>query len=190
MIKCLLCLLFPLSVFSQYVDYKSLSDEQLQVLFQKELLDMEVRGATPDLIFDKFVIEKDVYLQSREAYYRFLVHTEYLFDKILARKMENGTDQPSDFEKIKKFKQRKKHQDYQEYLAYKKTDKAKEAWENNTQDGILKLVVEDHQHYTDAEQKRYDGLIILLNRDPYFSTLHITDGKTTDVILPKAKASP
>lgn len=185
MIKIVL-ILFPLFVFSQHIDYESLSDQQLQEVLQKELQDMESRGTTPNLIMDKFVVDLDVYLVSRETYFRFLVHTNYLFDNFLSVKMQDGTDKPSDFEMVEKFKERKKQKSYQEYLDHKKTDAAKEAWENSTQDGILKLVVDNHEHYTEAEQKRYDGLIILLNRDPYFTSFKITDGQTIKVILPNA----
>lgn len=90
----------------------------------------------------------------------------YVADKMLAMKMENGSDAASDFEMAKKLKKQKT---YQDYVNQRKTDKAKEQWENNTQDGILKLVVDDLDQFTEAEQKRYDGLIILLNRDPYFT---------------------
>ena len=86
--------------------------------------------------------------------------------------------------KRKKFKNLKKQKSYQEYVDHKKTNEAKEHWENSTQDGILKLVVDNHEQYTEAEQKRYDGLIILLNRDSYFTHLNITDGHVTKVILP------
>ena len=68
MIKVIL-FLFPFCVFSQQIDYESLSDEQLQYVLQKELLNMEAKGATPDLIMDKFVVDLDRYLVSRETYF-------------------------------------------------------------------------------------------------------------------------
>lgn len=182
MIKTILVILFPLCVFAQDINYKSMSDEELQVVLQMELQDMEAKGATPDLIFQKFVIETNKYIMSREAYYRFGVHAEYMVDKLLAMKMENDTEKAGDFEMIKKIKKRKS---YQDYLDDKKSDQAKENWENSTQDGILKLVVDNHKQYNAAEQKRYDGLIILLNRDTYFTKLEITDGQTVKEILPQ-----
>ena len=184
MIKIVLLILFPICVFSQQIDYKSLSDQQLQEVLQKELKDMEARGATVYLIMDKFVVDRDAYMVSRESYFRFLVHTDYMLDKFLSTKMQDGTDKPSDFEMVEKFKNLKKQKSYQEYVDHKKTNEAKEHWENSTQDGILKLVVDNHEQYTEAEQKRYDGLIILLNRDSYFTHLNITDGHVTKVILP------
>lgn len=183
MIRIILVILFPLCVFAQVIDYKSLSDQELQIVLQKELQDMEAKGATPDLIFQKFVTETNVYLMSREAYYRFGVHAEYMMDKLLTMKIENDTDKLSDFEWLKNVKKRKS---YQNYLDDKKTDEAKEYWGNSTQDGVLKLVVDSHKQYNAAEQKRYDGLIILLNRDAYFTKLEITDRQTIEEILPHA----
>lgn len=184
MTKLFLFVLLPIYAFTQHVNYESLSDDQLQDLLKKELYDMESRGATADLILDKFVAKDNAYLLSRESYFRVLVHTEYMFDKLLATKMQNGTDEPSDFDMNKEFKKRLKQKTYQGYMDHKKTDAAKEQWENSTEDGILKLVVDTHEQYSEAEQKRYDGLIILLNRDPYFTRFQITDGQTNKVILP------
>ncbi|MBO3099147.1 hypothetical protein [Gelidibacter pelagius] len=181
MSKLLLLMFFPLCTIAQHVDFENMSDEQLQFTLEKELLDMEHRGATPPLIFAKFIVETDQYIQSREAYYRFVVHLNYVADKMLAMKMENGSDTASDFERSKKLKN---HKTYQDYVNYRKIDKAREHWENSTQDGILKLVVANHEQFTKAEQKRFDGLIILLNRDPYFTHLNITDGKITKRIMP------
>lgn len=81
----------------------------------------------------------------------------------------------------KKFKSQRT---YQDYVNRKRTDAAIEVWENSTHDGILKLVVHSHEQYTEDEQKRYDGLIILLNTDPYFTHLKITDGQTSKVMMP------
>lgn len=181
MMKVFLCIFFLLFAFAQHIDYESLSDEQLQTVFQKEFLDMEVRGATPDLIFEKFVVERDKYLVSREVYYRFVVHMAYMGDQLLSRKLENGTDEPSDFEMVKELKDPKS---YQEYLDYKRTEAAIEQWENSTHDGTLKLVDDNHNHYNKDEQKRYDGLIVPVNRDSYFSSFSITDGQSDKVILP------
>ncbi|MGC1632569.1 MAG: hypothetical protein WA749_10710, partial [Gelidibacter sp.] len=62
MLKIVLLILFPLCVFSQHMDYESLSDQQLQEVLQKELKDMEARGATRDLIMDEFVVDRDAYM--------------------------------------------------------------------------------------------------------------------------------
>lgn len=43
---------------------------------------------------------------------------------------------------------------------------------------------ENHEHYNEAEQKRYDGLKILLSKDPYFTSFLITDGERIMMILP------
>ena len=111
------------------------------------------------------------------------MHTDYMFEKLLSVKMQEDSDKSSDFEMFEKLRKLKKQKSYQEYVDHKKTDEAKEQWENSTQDGILKLVVDNHEQYNVAEQKRYGGLIILNNRDPYFTSFQITDGQTQKVIL-------
>lgn len=67
MYKFFLLMLFPLGVIAQHPGYESMSDEQLQFTLEKELLDMERGGATPPLIFEKFIVETDQYMMSREA---------------------------------------------------------------------------------------------------------------------------
>lgn len=97
---------------------------------------MESRGATTDLIMDKFVVDLDKYLVSKESYFRFLVHTDYMLDKILETKMADGIDKADDFEMVEKFRKFKKQKRYQDYFNQKKTDAAEEQWENSTQDGV------------------------------------------------------
>ena len=63
-----------------------------------------------------------------------------------------------------------------DYLEFKKTDEAKEIWENNTSDGVLRMVVNNLAKYEDEEQKRYDGLKQLMTNDDYFHTLIVSDG--------------
>ncbi|MBA6153149.1 hypothetical protein [Gelidibacter maritimus] len=181
MAKFFLFILISLNAFAQQMDYKSISDDQLKHSLENELLDMEKMGATSQSIFEKFVMETDAYIMSRESYYRFVVHLKYTTDKLLTKDVQNGSDAAKIFEIIEKMKHQKS---YQDYVDSRRTDKAKEHWENSTQDGILKLVVDDFDQFTEAEQKRYDGLIILLDRDPYFTHLNITDGKTTKKIMP------
>ena len=112
MIKIVLFVLFPLGVFAQHIDYESMSDDQLQYALEKELLELESRGATPPLIFEKFIMETDEYIMSREADYRFVVHMNYVADKMLAMKMQCGGDAASHLEMVKKMKNQKTYQEY------------------------------------------------------------------------------
>lgn len=183
MYKVILLVCFPLFAVSQTVNYDFLSDQQLQEVLKKELNKMESQGATPDIIFKKFVVDTDAYIQSRENFYRLSVYTNYAVKTMLSQKIEDGTDTPSDVEMVHKYKKIKKEKTYKAYLEHKKTDEAKEQWENSTQNGILKLIVANHEQYTEAEQKKYDGLVILLDRNPYFSHLLITDGTASKTVM-------
>lgn len=155
-------------------DYDELSDKDLQLKLSKELALLEANGADYKIIFDTFLVETDKYILSRVAYYRFDVFTKNISERYLDIKMKQGTLENNDVDTAEKIIKRNKT--YQEYLDYKKTDEAKETWENSTHDGILKLVVNDIERLTEAEQKRYDGLVLLLNKDEYFKSFVITDG--------------
>ena len=171
------------SAHSQEIDYERLSDDELVKVLEKQQNDMIAKGATPNDMFDYFVVGNDDYIQSRLDYYKFLVHTKYVADMFIQMKTKEGTLEDNDLEIAKNIKNKK--QTYAEYLEQKKTREAKERWENSTQNGILKLVVTNLETFSEEEQKRYNGLILLLNRDEYFTAFKITDGKTSKIILPE-----
>ena len=52
----------------------------------------------------------------------------------------------------------------------------------NTQDGVLKLFVEDAANKTDEEEKRYNALLKQLESDDFFNKLVVTDGKVTLIL--------
>lgn len=184
MLKHLIISIFLItSAHSQEMDYESLSDDELVKVLEKQQKDMIAKGATPNDMFNYFVVANDDYIQSRLDYYKFLVHTKYVADMFVQMKTKEGTLEDDDLEMAKSLKNKDKT--YAEYLEYKKTEEAKEIWENSTQDGILKLVVSNLDAFTDEEQKRYDGLVVLLNKDYYFSEFKITDGKKSKIILPE-----
>lgn len=179
----IICIFLFTSAHSQEIDYESLSDDELVKVLEKQQNNMIAKGATPSDMFDYFVVGNDDYIQSRLDYYKFLVHTKYVADMFIQMKIKAGTLEDNDLEIAKNIKN--KNQTYADYLERKKTRDAKERWENSTQDGVLKLVVTNLEAFTEEEQKRYDGLILLLNRDEYFTAFKITDGKTSNIILPE-----
>lgn len=176
--------------FCSFVGYSqtenvNLSDKALQNKLYKELTIMQKNGASADTIFEKFMIETDRYILSREAYYRLVVFTRNISELMIDKKMKEGNLKDSDLEMADGIN--KKMQNYSAYLENKKTEKAKETWENNVSDGILKLVVADINKLDEEEQKRYDDTLALLNRDDYFKSFVITDGIEYKTILKTLK---
>lgn len=178
----IICIFLFTSAHSQEIDYESLSDDELVKVLEKQQNNMIAKGATPSDMFDYFVVGNDDYIQSRLDYYKFMVHTKYIANMFIQMKTKSGTLEDNDLEIAKSIKNKK--QTYADYLELKKTDEAKATWEGSIQDGVLKLVVDDINAYTTEEQKRYDGLILLLNKDTYFTAFKITDGKESKMIYP------
>jgi hypothetical protein len=122
------------------------------------------------------------YLNTREEYYEFQANMKVMFDK-----MEHT------YNRDKIVLKEKLNRSYLDYLEFKKTDEAKEIWENNTSDGVLRMVVNNLAKYEDEEQKRYDGLKQLMTNDDYFHTLIVSDGfsslKVEELELLNAKSA-
>ena len=98
------------------------------------------------LIFKNSENFSNRYLNTREEYYRFQAKMKVIFDEM---GYYNGD---------KNVLKEKLNRSYLDYLEFKKTDEAKEIWENNTSDGVLRMVVNNLGKYEDEEQKKYDEL--------------------------------
>jgi bla regulator protein blaR1 len=157
----------------QVVD-QELTDEQLKEKLYKELLKMKEDGASFSEILSFVMPNREKYISSRTEYLRFMTYSDYLLNQSIERKTENGTLSAHDIERAEKMTSRK-HKNYLEYREWKKTDEAKQLWELGTQDGILKLVVNDLGNQTVEEQKRFDGLMKQLETDNYFRKVVVCD---------------
>ena len=150
---------------------QEISSENLKEKFYKELIQKEKEGVSLKKIADECLPDYNKYKYTKEEYYKFMAYQKFIdedprrlpLDAVegLAEKIHNG------FGIIKG--------DYNEYLAYKKTDKAKESWENNSHDGILRLVVDDLDNLTSEEKNKYNKKKELLSKDVFFTRLIMTD---------------
>ncbi|MEZ4797251.1 MAG: M56 family metallopeptidase [Flavobacteriaceae bacterium] len=143
---------------------QEMTDEELRDKYYVEMLDLYSSGKIQELSeFNKSLSIK--YLNTKEEYYKFQASMRVLFDKM----GDTYSGDKSSFEaKINKT--------YAEYLEWKKTDEAKEIWENNTYGGVLKMVVANIGSLTDEEQKRYDNLKQMMFKDDNYHSILISDG--------------
>lgn len=114
----------------------------------------------------------DTYIISKEAYYKSIAYMRYLSEKMVERKSENGelTDEIIDL--ANKMKLMTSYAEHRDWL---KTDEAKDRWEANASEGELRLVVNDMDNKTEAEQKRFDTLLSQLNTDKNFHKLVVCE---------------
>jgi len=163
---------------------QELSDEELFQIYYNGILKMKEEGATFFEIAEyggskKGHLEK--YIISREEYLKFQAYFEYIAQLTIERESKKGKLTKDDNKTIELLR-KTKDKSYKEYLEILKTKEAKERWELNTQDGVLKLFVEDAANKTEEETKRYNGLLKQLENDDFFNKLVVTDGKSTLVL--------
>ncbi|MGB0981350.1 MAG: M56 family metallopeptidase [Winogradskyella sp.] len=156
---------------------QELTDDELIQKYYDEIVAMKKNGATFFEISDYAGLKDSAtnnYIVSREQYLKFKAYFTYINDKTIKRKSEAGTLTDEDLNNTITdnaiFKRT-----YKEHLEWKKTDDAKERWELNTQDGVLKLVVNDLDNKTKDEQTRFDALMKQLNNDTYFKKLLVCE---------------
>tara|TARA_R110002073_G_scaffold236412_3_gene397520 strand:+ start:4851 stop:6674 length:1824 start_codon:yes stop_codon:yes gene_type:complete len=146
-----------------------MSDNELKEKLKKELSELKEKTENKFNALQQFHKKTDKYLATREEYYR----TQIYYQEMLGL----TNDIPDTDRRSLKELKHKLVRTYDEYLKWKKTDEAKEIWENNTHDGVLRLVVDDFKNLTEEEKKRQENFIQLMINDDSFRALIITDGK-------------
>lgn len=141
-------------------DFQELTDKQLKAKFSNELKEMESNGASFSEISNAHKPLGNLYVMSKGAYYKQQAFLKYMVHK-------SGTSKVNSSGAL--------NRSYSDYLEWKKTDEAKEIWENNTHDGVLKLVVNDLDNLTSEENKKYNKKKELLSKDVFFTKLLMTD---------------
>jgi len=164
----------------QIVD-QEITDEALIVKYYNELVSMKKSGVDFNALFayagfGENSLEK--YLLSKGEFFKMHAFRLYISDSYVQKKSEDGTLQQEDLD-YSEFMKESRYKNYAEYKAYKNTKAAKKDWELSTQDGILKLFVEDLANKTKEEETKFNGLLKQLESDSYFKKLVVTDGTQT-----------
>lgn len=152
---------------------ENLNHEEMLKKYHDLIVDMKENGASFEEINDFAMPNQERYIGSRTDYYKFTAYTKYIMGDIQDRKQE-GKDVSEINEDLSKSLKSKMNRTYEEYVAYKQTEEAKETWENNTKDGVLRLLVNDGNNMTDEEEKRMNHKLDMIERDEYFKKLLIT----------------
>jgi len=147
------------------------NEEPIIKKYYNELISMEKGGSSFLEIAKSAGMDSksnDAYVISKEAYYKSIAYMRYISEK-----MEEHTSEKAELtdEIIDIAHKMKLLPSYTEYRDWLKTDEAKDHWEANANDGELRLVVNDMDNKTKAEQKRFDALLNQLNTDDNFHKL-------------------
>ena len=156
---------------------QELTDAELQKKYYDELVAMAKNGASFTEIMNYIGFtdkNKHNYIKSRKEYLKIRAYMEFTADGMLERKSENMTLTQQDVSSAERMKLNR-FKSYEDYRVWKKTDEAKELWELNKQDGVLRLVVKDLGNMTDKERKRFDDLNKQMGNDSYLRKLVVSE---------------
>lgn len=162
------------SVTSTDTNTQELTFEQLVEKYYQDFLEMEEQGVNIFKSYSHLRPMKEKYIVTKDEYAQFDAFGKYILKNSVKRKREDGTLEQKDLDMMNSMLNKRKN--YHEYLEWKKTDKAKELWENNSHDGVLRLVVDDFSKLTEEEKKEEQSKKELLFRDDFFHKLIVTDG--------------
>ncbi|MDN3491265.1 M56 family metallopeptidase [Winogradskyella bathintestinalis] len=146
---------------------QELTDAELIKKYYNKMVTMKKNGATFFQISDYAGIntyDPGKYLLSRTEFLKLKAHGQLISDGIIQRKSEEGSPIQKDINTVS-LTQLDKFENYDDFKAFKSTKAEKERWESNTQDGVLKLYVEDVGNKTPEETKRFNALIKQLEND-------------------------
>lgn len=160
---------------------ESLFDARVEVYY-KEILELSQKKSNADIIRNQYDIEnqnseKEQYIKDIDQVARMKAYQKYSADEYIRLEKEMGTFSNKDIEMVNKVLDR--YKSYNDYLAYQKTDKAKRNWESNIRDGVLRLAVDDIKNLSEEEKKRQEEKIALIEKDDFFHSLLVTDGKSS-----------
>ena len=151
------------------------NEEPIIKKYYNELIAMEKSGSSFLEIARSVGMDgksDDVYVISKEVYYKSIAYMRYIGEKMEERTSEKGelTDEIIDI--AHKMKLMSSYAEHRDWL---KTDEAKDRWEVNASEGELRLVVNDIDNKTNAEQIRFDALLKELNADNNFHKLVVCE---------------
>ncbi|WP_425076736.1 M56 family metallopeptidase [Psychroserpens sp. S379A] len=155
------------------VDDSKLSDKALKEKYYNLIQEMVKNGEGFMKIFDFGLGNKEQYILSKSDYYKQNAYFEYITNTSMQRKVENDEDISQ--EDIKHSESMKKmfSRTYDEYVDWKHTNEAKEIWENNSRNGVLRLLVNDLGNMTEEEKQTMRHKLDMIERDTYFKKLLI-----------------
>ncbi|MDG5490340.1 energy transducer TonB [Psychroserpens sp. SPM9] len=150
-------------------DLQELTDKELFDKYYNDIVALHEKNVDFSDIYEAYKPNREKYVLSRDQYYK-----QMAFFKFFAQKGAKELEKDSKFlERFSKFKP------YNDYLESKKTDEAKQLWESDIQDGILRLVISAGK-MTDEEKKKFDQKLDLIEKDEFYKGLLVVteDGRT------------
>lgn len=180
LVPMVLGMLIYTSTSAQQTQSIELEDKELYHALTEELKEMEQQEATPYEIIHAFSPYFDGIEPTKEEYYRAYIYKEHSIKEFIEIMKRQGVSES----KIAKAKASFGYQrNYRDFLAYMKTTEGLIEWQNRSNLGVIKQLVDDMNDLTDEEQARFAENENFVYNDKFLDwyKLVLTDGKSTKV---------
>lgn len=153
-----------------HAEESQLSDEELKTKYFNEIKEIKDNGGLfPDI--RNFVKSAgDKYILNRYEYYKMSAFFDFMTRVSEKKETENDALTEADITRHQRMTSIY-NRTYDEYMSWKQTDEAKDTWENNTRDGVLRLIVNDLGNISDEEKQKMNHKLDMIERDDYFKKL-------------------
>ena len=164
-------------------DTQQLTDKELYDKYYDELVSTD-KNVDEIMGFIKSALSDDSkYIKTREHFIKTKVFKSLVDDGYTDPNMKNRTKT--------EFENTAYPVTYEDYLTYKKTAEAKLEWESNTQEGILRLVINGSGKKTAEEDEKFEKKLDLLENDAsYKGLLVVTEDGKTKMMISDVKSQP
>ena len=168
---------------------QEMTDEELENMYYQQLVEIKNKNLSLYPYGTNFITKKDNYIVTRQEHFKARAFFRFLKENRIKQLKEDGIYEEED--SLAYITLLNKYKSYADYLAYKKTDEAKRAWDNQTREGVLRLVVDDIGNFTDQEKALFDKKMKMIDDDEYFKKLLIVsvDGRAKTLIKSEPKTN-
>lgn len=170
----------PYPVFQKESSNQELPFLELVDRYYDEILELSKSNDDFNEIHHALVSTEFPFIESKDIVARRQALTNYFINQIIMEKEREGKLTKADKEAYEK--EINLYKTYEDYLAFKKTDEAKKAWEDTAKVGEIRLVVSDMKNLTAAENQLKAEKLELMNKDDFYHTLLMTDGKSSTLL--------
>ncbi|WCO01350.1 M56 family metallopeptidase [Psychroserpens ponticola] len=155
------------------IEDSELSDKELRQKYYNQIVEMKKNGKSFMEINDFFMKDLGNYIETKTNYYKKVTYFQYIYNTSKESKVENNNLTQEDIESYESLNS-KFNRTYDKYVAWKQTDEAKDIWENNSRNGVLRLLVNDLGNMTEDEKQKMKHKLDMMERDVYFNKLVVS----------------
>lgn len=153
---------------------QELSDYELENMYYQQLVDLSKKDSEVGKgIIQEYILKNEGYIVTRKEHFKARALLRFLKEMRIKHLKEDGNYKEEDSKTFANLLG--KNKTYAGYLKWKKSEEGKRAWDNQTKDGVLRLVVNDISSLSDKESALMEKKMKMIDNDDYFKELLMVD---------------